>query len=1087
MATRSDIPAFRAFDWSPANPALVALGQSSGEATVVRIDDGSEAPLSFPIRSQRLCNAVALSSQNLLAAGLDKVRNDFCLNVWDLNQRVPSIGTAGTRTFGGQKIHVDPYAKLASSEPITSIKFFAGQPQTLVAGVKSQFVRLYDIREPQGHTALQFATRCVHNIAIDPCDENYIASCVPNNDAVVCIWDRRAGSRIQSAALSFGSDTGQPGPSLELKNVADAQSTIWSLRFARSRRGCLGMLTSTGQFKTFDIGKEQVTKDECRERDETWGEGWADEHPEDIFIDRMQEIERAHHAVRAARREKNRLVSFDFITHDDNLRAPGVICLAADGKVEVFGTGRGERASSFSPFAPNFNPLPSQSVGGKPGVDVSLSSKLFVEKRFSKVKQERLHPGHSQNPNRTFRERCEEGYQFDPAKNRSIVSKDINLSRFWRNVDRALAMSRTQSLTDNALDFSYLGVHGIWMDEMGIPPPFTQRRVNPSTRPSPAPSKTTEALARELGLPPMTPSPLTSYNAHRRLCLFVTGLQKNPTDLEKEVNKLLRRGHPTKAAAKALFASDAKLATRALRQETSSEVHKMLAMAIASSQSRQRHARRRSSSSSVDSGSSDTEWNDTVSSLSSSLPRTSEDPYGHAIIHSIIHDDPAHPSILSNPDLPLPLPDKIFIALHHLSDHDLSIYISNITQAHVSSGDLSGILLTGLGTPGAVKLLSNYVTRTGDVQTAVLALAPAIPRYLSSPSIMRLYESWRYDYRTQMQIWDLKFERVRFDVAGRKLAVSRTGAPLLKPAKAQISLTCTYCQQSVAQIPAPAKPGFPAYNPTSVTPGVGSTDITPPAASVLAPDSNVGHNFKHATIPAAAVQTTITKTLTPNSHPLASTKVAAIGTICPKCGRGLPRCGICELPLGMPDSTYVKPHINPVANNLSDKSKDAGNNTSSSIDKPSGTKSESSTTKPYTNPTISSKRGSIAASTVTTATQQPSSTDSPIRQNLPLPITKDPNQQEKESSRSKPQCQSFDLMMSKFVTFCISCGHGFHANHAREWFGSSEDVGPKSAENHIHGEINGDTSSMTTTRRRKKGHKVCPVPDCGCVCDWRGR
>lgn len=48
----------------------------------------------------------------------------------------------GSKATGG----VEPVKKLAASEPITSIKFFRDQPDTLVAGVKGQFVRVYDLR-----------------------------------------------------------------------------------------------------------------------------------------------------------------------------------------------------------------------------------------------------------------------------------------------------------------------------------------------------------------------------------------------------------------------------------------------------------------------------------------------------------------------------------------------------------------------------------------------------------------------------------------------------------------------------------------------------------------------------------------------------------------------------------------------------------------------------------------------------------------------------------------------------------------------------------------------------------------------------
>lgn len=149
LSTHTKVPAFRAFDWSPADESLIAVGQSSGDATILRLGNSSSSgdgggdggdvqeTFSFPIRSQRHCNTVAFSSHGLLAAGLDRVRNDFCLNIWGVSQRLAMKGTKG---------FAEPLRKLASSEPITSIKFFRDQPDTLVAGVKGQYVRLYDLR-----------------------------------------------------------------------------------------------------------------------------------------------------------------------------------------------------------------------------------------------------------------------------------------------------------------------------------------------------------------------------------------------------------------------------------------------------------------------------------------------------------------------------------------------------------------------------------------------------------------------------------------------------------------------------------------------------------------------------------------------------------------------------------------------------------------------------------------------------------------------------------------------------------------------------------------------------------------------------
>lgn len=107
------------------------------------MDGNSNESWSFPLRNQRYCNAVAFSSHGLLAGGLDKVRNDVCLNVWDVNHRIMTGSSRGT--LASDRQGAEPLRKL-SSDPITSIKFFREQPDTLVAGVKGQFLKLFDLR-----------------------------------------------------------------------------------------------------------------------------------------------------------------------------------------------------------------------------------------------------------------------------------------------------------------------------------------------------------------------------------------------------------------------------------------------------------------------------------------------------------------------------------------------------------------------------------------------------------------------------------------------------------------------------------------------------------------------------------------------------------------------------------------------------------------------------------------------------------------------------------------------------------------------------------------------------------------------------
>ncbi|KAK5245492.1 hypothetical protein LTR16_007295, partial [Cryomyces antarcticus] len=77
IAQREKLPNFTAFDWSKTTESLVAIGSTSGEAALVRIDANEESPSlgllrSFPMKHQRKCNSITFSIDNLLATGLDR-------------------------------------------------------------------------------------------------------------------------------------------------------------------------------------------------------------------------------------------------------------------------------------------------------------------------------------------------------------------------------------------------------------------------------------------------------------------------------------------------------------------------------------------------------------------------------------------------------------------------------------------------------------------------------------------------------------------------------------------------------------------------------------------------------------------------------------------------------------------------------------------------------------------------------------------------------------------------------------------------------------------------------------------------------
>lgn len=375
VSTYTKVPPFRAFDWASHDESLVAVGQWSGEVTVLRIDDAA-SNVSLPAKHQRLCNTVAFSRTGLLAAGLERVRNDFCLNIWDVNQRLPALSSPKPSPA---KRFVEPYRSYASSEAISSIKFFSAQPEVLISGVKGRGIRIYDLRENTGNPSLQFQTSSVHNIAIDPLDENYFACAGVPKDTTIQIWDRRHGSPFST--LSFGStaDLSVPlgGPVLEYKEAFPTTkispqpplgdptgvmvSSIWSLRYCKGKSGCLGALANNGDFKVFETKHEYSLLGSSQgaephgidihpdERDAEYDVPMADDRP--ILTKRVHQVENACDDDRKGRLKSERVVAFDFTNLAGSKGTPCVIVLRGDRSVGILELNGPAPALAVSPFS----------------------------------------------------------------------------------------------------------------------------------------------------------------------------------------------------------------------------------------------------------------------------------------------------------------------------------------------------------------------------------------------------------------------------------------------------------------------------------------------------------------------------------------------------------------------------------------------------------------------------------------------------------------------------------------------------------------------------------------------------------------
>jgi hypothetical protein len=145
VAKLDDIPPLSTYDWSPAHPGLVAIGTASGTVNLLNLNDSSNHYLGQRLKLARFCQAIAFNTGTLLAVGLERVRNDQCLQIWDVNRLAHLDPNVAWSSLDGS-ILGDPVYRLEPATTVSSTKFFEDSPQTLVVGIKNQGIRICDLR-----------------------------------------------------------------------------------------------------------------------------------------------------------------------------------------------------------------------------------------------------------------------------------------------------------------------------------------------------------------------------------------------------------------------------------------------------------------------------------------------------------------------------------------------------------------------------------------------------------------------------------------------------------------------------------------------------------------------------------------------------------------------------------------------------------------------------------------------------------------------------------------------------------------------------------------------------------------------------
>ncbi|KAF4124210.1 hypothetical protein GMORB2_5926 [Geosmithia morbida] len=328
ISRHDDFPPLTTYDWSPTNPGLLAVGTGTGIVNLLKIDDNSNSFAELGLKMTRTCQAVAFNTTGLLAVGLDRVRMDQSLHIWDVSR-------LSSTDKGLSKEVTEPKNRLEPSVSISSIKFFEDSPQTLVAGIKSQGLRMHDLRDPQNMALFQ--TKCNNNLAIDYADQNYFASSALDQPGVM-VWDRRATSRPVAShtyTQAIAEDDIPWGGALRLDRVIETDSDpflaegkhslIRSLRYCRDQRGLLAVLSRTGQLRVLETNKERPSSSASKAPQ-------APESPELLEVRKSHEMDPSYVETT---RKNNRIVSFDWVNLDSPTLQPRMLVLRANGGFDI--------------------------------------------------------------------------------------------------------------------------------------------------------------------------------------------------------------------------------------------------------------------------------------------------------------------------------------------------------------------------------------------------------------------------------------------------------------------------------------------------------------------------------------------------------------------------------------------------------------------------------------------------------------------------------------------------------------------------------------------------------------------------------
>lgn len=216
----------------------------------------------------------------------------------------------------------------------------------------------------------------------------------------------------------------------------------------------------------------------------------------------------------------------------------------------------------------------------------------------------------------------------------------------------------------------------------------------------------------------------------------------------------------------------------------------------------------------------------------------------------------------------LSLSDRVAFACRFLGQKDLKAFLSKCINSCQSSGNIEGLVASGLSKHG-IQILQSFVDRQADIQTAALVVSRAIvPADWTAER--RSCIEWVESYRGLLNRWQMWTSRSMFDVDRADLlrrikARSTDGMPSTGP-KAVSYQTRRLQNPNRRQGPRSTDPGFLSSIP-----------------------AQLDARCNYCSSPLGLRQGIASQWLS---------KMKPVLSCCPQCRKPLPRCAICLLPLG---------------------------------------------------------------------------------------------------------------------------------------------------------------------------------------------